>query len=133
MRYFADTSILSYFVRESLSEPDAFLHLVETGDVAISVCVKAELLYGARLQPEATKRNQRLDQVLLAIKILPWGDAAADHYAAIAAHLKKTGKKVGQFDEMIGAHAVSLNLVMITNNLRHFSRIPGLAVTNWPI
>ncbi len=133
MRYMLDTNIVSYLIRERLPDAEDLLAGIDRGETGLSVCVKAELTFGALLEPEATKRNKRLEQFLRSIKILPWDEAACDHYADIAAKLEAIGEKIGHFDEMIAAHARSQGCVMITNNIRHFARIPGLSITNWPI
>jgi tRNA(fMet)-specific endonuclease VapC len=53
------------------------------------------------------------------------------HYAVIRSHLEQTGKPIGPNDLLIAAHALALNLTLVTANLREFERVPGLSVENW--
>ena len=63
--------------------------------------------------------------------ILPWDRTAADEFAVLQAGLLRTGTPIGANDAMIAAHARSRHCTLVTNNLKHFSRVPGLAVENW--
>ena len=63
--------------------------------------------------------------------ILAWDKAAADEFARLQVHLLDSGSPIGSNDAMVGAHALSLRRVLVTNNLKHFSRVPGLRLENW--
>jgi len=63
--------------------------------------------------------------------IVPWDRAAADEFAVIEARLLAIGKPIGRNDTMIAGHALSLGYVLVTNNRRHFSRVPGIALESW--
>jgi tRNA(fMet)-specific endonuclease VapC len=63
--------------------------------------------------------------------VLPFGAEAAAHFGAIRAHLRRAGTPVSAQDMLIGAHARSEGLTLVTNNLKAFARIPGLRVENW--
>jgi len=60
-----------------------------------------------------------------------WDAAAADHYGDIRVALERKGTPIGAMDMMIAAHARSMNAVLVTNNTKHFRRVPGLKVENW--
>lgn len=60
-----------------------------------------------------------------------WNEEAAKHYGKIRSYLKKQGTPIGNNDTLIAAHARSINAIMVTNNLREFSRVPELNVENW--
>ena len=62
---------------------------------------------------------------------MPWDEAAADQFAGVRADLERVGTPIGSMDTMIAAHAKALDAVLVTNNLKHFGMVKGLAVTNW--
>jgi tRNA(fMet)-specific endonuclease VapC len=88
-------------------------------------------VYGLKLKDGAHRLTQLIDQFLLRVPCLPWDEAAATQFAAIAADLHKAGTQIGSMDAMIAGHAVASGAVLITNNARHFSRVAGLTVENW--
>lgn len=63
--------------------------------------------------------------------ILPWDAKAANRHGELRADLKARGKPIDDFDEMIAAHALTVGAVVVTDNTRHFSRVPGLVIENW--
>jgi len=68
---------------------------------------------------------------LAGIKIFPFDDKAAAEYSDIRAALEKRGIPIGANDLLIAAHARSVQLTLVTNNLREFERVDGLQVENW--
>jgi len=62
---------------------------------------------------------------------LPWTLEAADRYGDIAAHLQQTGQPIGHMDTQIAAHALVLGLPLVTHNMQHFGRVPGLKLEDW--
>lgn len=62
---------------------------------------------------------------------LPLDDAVISHYCATRLALERIGKPIGPNDLFIAAHALALDLPLVTDNLREFSRVPGLRVENW--
>lgn len=93
--------------------------------------MRGELLYGPQLEDGAHRLAEVIDQFLLRVQCLPWDDAAAAHFASIAAELYKSGTPTVSMDAMVAGHAMSIGAVLVTNNGRHFSRVAGLAVENW--
>jgi len=89
-----------------------------------------------RRPPQAQARFTRIavgevDRMLLETPIMPLDEEASAIYGAIRADLANKGQTIGGNDLWIGAHALSLGLVLVTNNLREFSRVPGLKTENW--
>jgi len=62
---------------------------------------------------------------------MPFDGDTADHYGKIRTYLEKNGTPIGSLDMMIAAHALSLNVILITNNTKEFSRVPHLKIENW--
>lgn len=65
------------------------------------------------------------------LEVLPFADKAAAHYGQVRAELERTGTPCGPHDMQIGAHARSEGLIVVTNNIREFVRMPGVRVENW--
>ncbi len=63
--------------------------------------------------------------------IADWSTKEADKFAELQAHLMGQGSPIGANDTMIAAHALSLGVVLVTNNQRHFSKVEGLTLENW--
>lgn len=130
-RYMLDTDTCSYIMKRS--SPAVLQHLRATPieDVCISVVTKAELLYGVEVSPRRTQDATALEAFLLHVAVLPFPDNAAPHYARIRADLKARGELIGANDLFIAAHARSLGLRLVTNNVSEFSRVKGLTLENW--
>ena len=65
------------------------------------------------------------------IEVLDFDASAAAHFGKLGAALARRGVPIGPLDTMIAAHAQALGRVLVTNDTRHFSRVPGLALENW--
>ena len=129
--YMLDTDTVSYLVRGKTPALDAHVAAVSPKHLCISAVTRGELLYGLKLKDGAHRLAQLVDQFLLRVPCLPWDEAAATHFASIAAALHQAGKPIGSLDAMIAGHAMATGAVLVTNNGRHFSRVAGLAVENW--
>jgi tRNA(fMet)-specific endonuclease VapC len=124
-----DTDISSYIIRR---RPAALLDKFQkhADSLCVSVITAAELRFGA----EKAGRAQLTDLVegyLERVAILDWTAGVCAHYARIRAALERAGKPIGNLDLMIASHAVSLRATLVTNNIRHFSMVPGLKVEAW--
>ena len=130
-RFMLDTGTCSYVIKRSHPPVLRRLQAVPIDEVCVSVITKAELLYGVHVSPRQQQDSVAVEAFLRHLAVLDFPDAAAEHYADIRAGLKLRGQLIGANDLMIAAHARCLNLMLVTNNLREFSRVPGLAVENW--
>ena len=91
----------------------------------------AELYFGARKSQRPSQNEQALEQFLLPLVVAGFGHDAALAYGCIRTTLEKRGAPIGPLDTLIAAHAVSLNLTLVTNNVREFARVPDLEIENW--
>jgi tRNA(fMet)-specific endonuclease VapC len=107
------------------------LYVLTPGDAGISAITLAELRYGVMKSAAGERNAAALDDFLLPLEIADFGAAAADIYGRVRAGLEKAGTPIGPLDTQIGAHALSLGAVLVTNNIREFRRIPGLKIENW--
>ena len=128
-RYMLDTDTVSFALR---GHGQAANRLLEhrPSEVSISSITLAELRYGAEMR-RSRKLNGLIETFAEAVAVAPFDAGAADRFGAVAASLARRGVPIGGFDTLIGAHALALGLILVTNNSRHFERIPGLRTENW--
>ena len=132
-RYMLDTDTCSYVMRRSNDALLKRLSKVPVGDVCMSVITKAELLYGVEVSPKRRQDEAAVEALLRYVEVLDFPDEASSHYAKIRADLKTRGTMIGANDLLIAAHARSLGLTLITNNVREFRRVRHLVIDNWTI
>jgi tRNA(fMet)-specific endonuclease VapC len=130
-RYMLDTDTCSYIMKRSSETVIKRLRSVPVSDVCISVITKSELLYGVEVSPRRAHDATALQAFLPHVAVLEFPDDAAVHYAQIRADLKKRGQMIGGNDLLIAAHARSLGLKLVTNNIAEFNRVKGLTLENW--
>ena len=104
--------------------------LIDPSAVCISIIVLAELRFGFA-KKNSRRLLARLEGMLDEFSVQPWGDPADRRYAGIRAELERSGRLIGSNDLLIAAHALALNCILVTDNEREFSRVPGLRVENW--
>ena len=129
IRYLIDTDVASYFIKGRLAPALPAGVALETA--AVSVITKAEILYGLARLRSSSVLHHNADVFFRRLKVLPWDDPAAERYAIERVRLESAGTPIGLFDTMIAAHALAASVVLVTNNTRHFSRVPGLRIENW--
>jgi len=133
MRYMLDTNICIYIIKKKPEKIFDRFRKLEAGDVCISTITLAELEYGVEKSQYPERNRIALAGFVSPIEILPFTDNAASVYGRIRAELEKQGKVIGAYDLMIGAHALSETLTLVTNNIREFERISGLTLENWTL
>lgn len=130
-RYMLDTDISSYLIKRRDPALQARLTKVAIAGLCISSVTKAELLYGVARSSNKRVNRLAVDEFLRYVRVLPWDEEAAEHYAVIRVALETAGTPIGNLDTMIAAHARSCRVTVVTNNERHFRKVPGLRVDNW--
>lgn len=83
------------------------------------------------MSPDMARDDRALRGFLTYVAVVDISEEAAEHYADIRADLTRQGTLIGANDLLIAAHARSLELTLITNNMREFSRVQGLSLENW--
>ena len=132
MRLFMlDTDCASYLIRGKFPALDARVSALPPKQLCISAVTRGELLFGLHLKAGAHRLAHLIDQFLQRVQCLPWDDAAAAHFAAIAAGLHRAGTPIGSLDAMIAGHARATGATLVTNDERHFARVPDLEFENW--
>ena len=127
--FILDTDTVSFALR-GVGNVGAALLSRRPSQVCVSSLTVAELRYGAERR-RSRKLSSLIDQFMSAMTVAPFDQAAADEFGAVAGALARRGVPIGQIDTLIAAHALSLGVVLVTNNTRHFSRVKGLRVDNW--
>lgn len=130
MLYMLDTNAASEAIR---GNPlfDARLQALAPGQWCVGAVTCSELRYGIARRPEAVRLARIVEAFLHITAILPWDSRAANQHGQLRAYLRAQGSPIGDFDEMIAAHALALDAILVTDNVRHFERIPGLRIENW--
>ena len=132
-RHLLDTNILSDLLKNpqgKVAQKISYLPSEERDLLATSIIVTAELRYGVA-RSSSSILAVRVDQLLDAIEILPLEPKADDHYGRIRSQLERAGAVIGGNDLLIAAHALAINAVLVTDNVREFKRVKGLRVENW--
>jgi tRNA(fMet)-specific endonuclease VapC len=131
MKYMLDTNICIYLIKQQPREVIDKFQGIALGEIAVSTVTVAEMMYGVAKSQYKEKNKAALQAFLAPLEIVHFDFTAAQQYGLVRAHLEKTGKPIGAYDLMIAAHALSLGLVLVTNNEQEFQRIPDLIVENW--
>jgi tRNA(fMet)-specific endonuclease VapC len=100
-------------------------------EIGISSITLSELEYGVEKSAHPDRNREALLGFVSPLEIAPYDDLAATHYGRIRAQLERAGYPIGAMDLLIAAHARSMAVPLVTNNLREFGRIKGLTVENW--
>lgn len=131
MTYLLDTNICIYALKNRPPEVLDRLREVGRAAVSISVITVLELRQGAEKSQQAAANHARLDLFLTPMKILSFDEEAALVAARIRADLERRGTPIGDYDGLIAAQALARDLVLVTNNVREFERVPDLQIENW--
>jgi tRNA(fMet)-specific endonuclease VapC len=130
--YCFDTDVLSATMRRDphlplvrrlaqLPPPEQFTTAITLG----------ELLYGAERRGSERLRARVRDLLADALTVLPFDEGAAETYGSLRARLEADGRRLDEPDLRIASIALSRDLILVTANVRHFDRVPGLRVENW--
>lgn len=130
LKYMLDTNICIFTINNRPpSIREAFkLH---SGQLCISTVTLMELMYGAEKSSAPEKNLAVIEGFAARLEVLPYDQESASHSGQLRAELARQGKPIGPYDQMIAGHARSRGLILVTNNVREFERVPGLRVEDW--
>jgi tRNA(fMet)-specific endonuclease VapC len=131
VQYVLDTNICIYIAKHSPPKVLEKFSGLQACSVGMSLITHGELLYGAYRSQNREKAQNILDELVTMIPVLPLNEAVAQHYAEIRANLTSKGMLIGNNDLWIAAHVRSLQKTLVTNNVKEFTRVQGLAIENW--
>lgn len=133
MKYMLDTNICIYAIKQ---KPESVLRTLQShdpADICISTVTYGELVHGVEKSLYPDRNRLALSLLLANIEIVNFDAGAADHYGMIRADLERKGLVIGPLDMMIAGHARSLGCILVSNNLKEFSRVEGLRTENWVV
>ena len=130
LKYLLDTNIVIYVIKR---RPIEVLGLFNenAGRMAMSAITLSELYHGAEKSAKVSQNLEVIEEFSSLLEVLPYTAKASAHYGSIRSALEKAGQPIGVNDLHIAAHARSEGLVVVTNNVSEFARVPGLMVENW--
>lgn len=130
LKYLLDTNIVIYVIKR---RPIEVLGLFNehAGRMAMSAITLSELYDGAEKSAKVSQNLEVIEEFSSLLEVLPYTAKASAHYGSIRSALEKAGQPIGVNDLHIAAHARSEGLVVVTNNVSEFARVPGLMLENW--
>ncbi len=129
-KYLLDTNICIYTIKNRPAHVrDAFVRHQE--QLCVSTVTVMELIFGAEKSAVPEKNLAVVESFIARLAVLDYDLRAAQHTGQLRAELQKRGKPIGAYDQMIAGHARSQGLVVVTNNLKKFERVPGIRLENW--
>lgn len=130
MRYLLDTNILIALTKQRPGLAER-LAGIPADAVLLSSVVVAEIEYGIAKSRRRLHNRRIFDALMAGFRVVPFDAGAARLYGPIRAELEKRGRLIGPYDLMIAAHAKALAAVLVTDNLKEFTRVEGLKAANW--
>lgn len=131
MRYLLDTNVCVDYLNGRFPSLVRRIQQARPEDLATDSVVAAELRYGAERSRQPERNHARLDLLLGEIAVLDFDLQAASAYGALRARLEARDHPIGAHDMLIAAHALAAGLILVTDNVREFTRVKGLVVENW--
>ena len=125
-----DTNICIYIINAKPASVLSRFQQYRLGDIGLCSVVAAELGFGVA-KSGSTRNRQALEKFLAPLTVLPFDEPAVWDYGDLRANLERRGTPIGSMDTMIAAHALSQRALLVTNNIREFSKVPGLQLDNW--
>jgi len=131
MKYLLDTNVCVDYLNGRFPGVTERIQRSSPQDLCTSSIVVAELRYGADRSSSRHRNQPRLDVLTAEIACVDFDLLAASTYGRVRAELEARGSPIGANDMLIAAHALSLGVVLVTDNLREFERVEGLELENW--
>jgi tRNA(fMet)-specific endonuclease VapC len=133
VKFLLDTNAVSELMKGTPAVVDR-LAATDRTEVAVPQPVVAEIAFGIERLPRSKRRTElqaRFDLVCAEIARPEWTDAVSQAYGRIQAILERRGRRIEDFDAAIAAHALAFDATLVTANLDHMTRIPGLRIEDW--
>lgn len=128
-RFMLDTSMCMYLMKNQPEEVAKRFAQCYVGDVVMSAVTYAELEYGVAVSANRTRERRNLAALIEDILVAPFDAAAATAYGVVREATRERKKDV--LDKLVAAHAIALDVVLVTKNERDFASYPGIKVENW--
>lgn len=131
MIYLLDTNACICYLRSPVSLVAQKLATTQPDAIAISAITVVELVRGAYRSVKVQENLDQVNMVLAQVQCLPLDQAVAIHAGRIDAELMAQGVRIGPYDTLIAATALTHNLILVTHNTGEFSRVAGLRLEDW--
>ena len=128
-RYLLDTDIVVFFLRNNRKVYD-HIKVLSPQQVFVSDVTVAELEYGNHCSGRYEENKAMLDNFLMQVNVVPFADAIP-LYAKERYRLRRSGLSIMDFDLVIACTSIVNNMIMVTNNAKHFKRVEGITIENW--
>lgn len=125
-----DTNIAIYTLKNRPAKVRAAFKK-HSGEMCLSSISLGELIFGAEKSAKVESNLTIIEGLAARLKVESFDAQAAMHFGQLRAELSKSGKLIGPYDMLIAGHARSMGLILVSNNLKEFDRVPGLRVENW--
>ncbi len=130
LKYMLDTNIIIYTIKNRPAQVrEAFKQ--HEGQMCISAITKGELIYSAERSSQPERNLTDIEGLIARLEVAPFEDHASEHFGQLRAELYRIGKPIDSYDMMIAGHARAMGLILVTNNMKEFERVPGLRLENW--
>jgi tRNA(fMet)-specific endonuclease VapC len=131
MKLMLDSNVCIYLIKEHPASVLERFAAHPVGDIGLSVITLTELEYGVTKSSRPAKNREALEQFVSPLDVAPFDRQATAAYGRLRTALEKKGQPIGSMDLLIAAHALSLNVRLITHNVKEFGRVPGLRIEDW--
>lgn len=129
LAYMLDTNTVSYALRGQGGVADR-IRSHSRSALCVSAITLAELRFGAH-KLGSPKLHALIDAFVSDVAVESIGTREATEFGRLCALLQAAGTPIGQFDTLIAAHALSLGLILVTSNTKHFTFVPSLTIEDW--
>ena len=126
-----DTNICIYIIKNKPTIVKERFKSFNIGELCISSITVSELMYGAFKSQYVEKNLKAIEAFLLPFEVVEYDYSAAVAYGKVRAKLEKQGQVIGNMDMQIAGHALSLDMIVVTNNVKEFKRVDKLVLDNW--
>ena len=130
LKYLLDTNIVIYTMK---NRPPQVKRRFQQhhGQMGVSAVTLGELVFGAEHSQQVEQNLADIEALAARLEVLPFDNKAAYHFGQIRAALYHMGQPIGPYDMMIAGQARALGLILVTNNVKEFERVPGLLLEDW--
>ena len=130
IKYLLDTNILIYTIKNRPKQVRAMFNR-HSQQMSISTVTVGELIYGAERSSQPERNMADIEGLIARLEVLEFDASAAYHFGQLRAELYSKGQPIGPYDMMLAGQARSRGLILVSNNVKEFERVPGLRMENW--
>ena len=130
LKYLPDTNIVIYTMKNRPRQVKSHFQKHD-GEMCISAVTLGELVFGAEHSQQVERNLADIEALVARLEVLPLDTKAAYHFGQVRAALYTIGQPIGPYDMLIAGHARASGLILVTNNINDFERVPGLLLENW--